>query len=302
MGLHDLAVLHHEAELVDDGAVVHQGHGGVHHAVDAGLQGRGKQLLRGDVGDILLAGQGDIVARLPDVTLGQFHRQIGAKRVCIMQGFEVQGVQLLHPLMEGGEVVFPLLHRFAVAADADGLENGVPQLFHGFVFAILREHGLRPAGDGNGGDAPGEAAAHLQAVKVLQRLAAGLLGADDALGVHALEIFRVGGGDGEIRRALQGVVVEEVAAPQGHLVKDLVIGLEVLHPGHGVVVPVHDHFLAAGVVGLLGAHPGEPGALHRRGNHQALALLDIQSHPHQEAGVFPQFFIHDWSSLPVFSL
>ena len=45
-----------------------------------------------------------------------------------------------------------------------------------------------------------EAAAHLEAVKVLQGLAAGLLGPDDPAAVHALEVLRVAGGDGQIRR------------------------------------------------------------------------------------------------------
>ena len=51
VSLHDPAVLHHKVELVDDVAVVHQGHGGVDHAVDPGLERRGEDLLRGDVGD-----------------------------------------------------------------------------------------------------------------------------------------------------------------------------------------------------------------------------------------------------------
>ena len=91
--LHDLPVLDHKVELVDDGAVVGQGQGGVHHAADAGLQGRGEHLLRGDVGDIRLTGEGHVVARLPDVALRQLHRQVRAQGVGVAEGLEVQLVQ-----------------------------------------------------------------------------------------------------------------------------------------------------------------------------------------------------------------
>ncbi len=80
-----------------------------------------------------------------------------------------------------------------------------------------------------------EAAAHLQPVKLLEGLAAGLLGADDAAAVHALEVLRVRGGDGQVRRALLGIVVEEVAPPQRHGVEHLVSRMEVLHPAQFVV-------------------------------------------------------------------
>ena len=209
-----------------------------------------------------------------------------------MEGLEVQLVHFLHPLVQSGQVPLPLVHAGAVAADADRLENGVPQLFHGRILSHAVEHPHRPAGDGDGGDAPGEAAAHLEPVKILQGLAAGLLGPDDAAGVHALQILRVRGGDGQVGRPLLGIVVEEMAPPVGHRVEHFLAGPEILHPGHGIVVPVHDHFLAAGVIGLLGAHPGKPGALHRTGDDHPLVLLHIQAHPHQQPGIFPQFFIH----------
>ncbi|CAN4012871.1 putative membrane protein, partial [Dysosmobacter welbionis] len=97
VNLHDLPVLHHKVELVNDGAVVGQGQGGVDHAVDAGLQGRGEDLLRGDIGDIGAARQSHVVARLPDVVLRQFHSQVRAQGVGVVEGLEVQLVQLLHP-------------------------------------------------------------------------------------------------------------------------------------------------------------------------------------------------------------
>ena len=290
--LHDLPVLHGEAELVDNGAVVAQRQGGAHHAVDAGLQGGGEHLLRGDVGDIGPAGEGHVVAGLPDVALRQLHRQVRAQGIGVVQGLEVQLVELFHPALQRGDVRLPLLHTVPRPGDADRGEDGVPQPLLRLVRRQVREHLLRPAGDGDGGDAPGEAAAHLQPVKVLQRRAAGLLGPDDAAVVHAPEVLRVAGGDGQIRRPLQGVVVVEVAPPQRHGVEHIVGGVEVLHPSQFIVAPVHHHLPAAGVVGLRRTESGEEGALHRRGDHQGLALFHVEAHPHQQPGVFLQFFFH----------
>ena len=75
------------------------------------------------------------------------------------------------------------------------------------------------------------------------------------------------------------MIVEEVTPPQGHGVEDLIVGMEVFQPGHGVIVPVHHHFPAARRVGLLGAQPGKIRAFHRGGNDQPLSLLDIQADP-----------------------
>ena len=132
----------------------------------------------------------------------------------------------------------------------------------------------------------------MQAVKVLESLAAGLLGADDALGVYAFEVLWVRGGNGEIGRTLQGVVIEKMPPPEGDRVKDAVFGMQVLHAGQGVVVPVHHHLAAAGVIGLLRAQAGEVGALHGSGDDQTLSLLNIQAHPGQKPGIFLQSMFH----------
>ena len=298
--LGDLAVPEHHVEIVDDVAVVHQGHGGIDHAVGPGLQRSGKDLLRGDVGDIGKASQGHVIAGLPDVALRQLHGEVRAQGVGVVEGLEIQGVELFHPLGQGIKVSLPALHGLAVPADAHTTEDGVPEFVHSRLAVLPREDPLRPAGDGDGGNAPGEAAAHLQPVKFLQGLAAGLLGAHQAAGVHPLEVLRVRGGDGQVRRPFLGVVIEEVAPPQGHRVEDVLGSVEVLHPDHGVVVPIHDHLPAANVIGLLSAHAGKEGALYRAGDHQGLAPLYIKAHPHQKAGIFAQFFFHQSWMLPFF--
>ena len=80
--------------------------------------------------------------------------------------------------------------------------------------------------------------------------------------------------------------------PEGHRVENLLRGVEVFHPGHGVVGPIHHHLAAAGLVGLLRAQAGEGGALHRGGNHHPLAGIGVQPDPHQEAGVFAELVFH----------
>ncbi len=75
-----------------------------------------------------------------------------------------------------------------------------------------------------------------------------------------------------IGRTLQGVVIEKMPPPEGDRVKDAVFGMQVLHAGQGVVVPVHHHLAAAGVIGLLRAQAGEVGALHGSGDDQTLSL------------------------------
>ena len=291
-GLHDFALLHHEAELVDDVAVVDQRHGGIDHAVGPGFQGGGEDLLRGDVGDIGPPRQGPVPAALPDVALGELHRQVRAQGIGIVQGFQTQGVQLLQAALQGFQVLPPALHGLPVAGDADGGENRVPESRHGLRLPLVRENPGGPGGDGNGGDAPGEAAAHLEAVKILEGLAAGPLGPDDALGVHPLQILRVRGGDGQVRRALQGLVIEKMPPPEGHGVEDLLRRVEVFHPGHGVVGPVHHHLGAPGVIRLLGAEAGKRSALHRGGNDHPLAGAGVQAHPDQQAGVFAELVFH----------
>ena len=176
-------------------------------------------------------------------------------------------------------MLMPFFHAGSVAADADGGKDGVPEFLHGFFFADVGEDGLGPAGNGYRGDAPGEAAAHLKPVKVLQGLAGSLLRPDDPAVLHAAEVLGVRGGDGQVGGAFQGMIVEEVTPPQGHGVEDLIVGMEVFQPGHGVIVPVHHHFPAARRVGLLGAQPGKIRAFHRGGNDQPLSLLDIQADP-----------------------
>ena len=183
-------------------------------------------------------------------------------------------------------------HGGVVPLDADRFENGVPQLGHGRVLRQVREHGFGPAGNGHGGDAPGEPVAHLEPIKDLPENGAGFLGSHQPVRVHALQGLRVAGGNGQVARAHFGVVGEEFLPPLRRVVKHAVLRPEVFHAGQLIVAPVHDDLPAACVVGRSGAQTGEVGALHRGGDDEGLALLDIQSDFDDQFRVFTQFFFH----------
>ncbi|MPM14311.1 hypothetical protein SDC9_60673 [bioreactor metagenome] len=178
MGLHDFSVLHHKVETVDDISVVHQRDGGVHHPVYPGFQGRGEQLFRGNVGDKSLTLQGHVVPCLPDMALGKLYRQIGAKGIFVVEGLEVQCIQRFSAPGKRVKMLPPFLNGTSVSADAHGGKNSVPQPLHGLGLRRLGENPLGPGGNGNGRDAPGEAAGHLQTVKHPQCLPPGSLGPD----------------------------------------------------------------------------------------------------------------------------
>ena len=284
--LPDLAVPDDEVEVLHHRAAADEGHGCVDHAVDAVPEGGGEDLLRGDVGDEGDALGGAAAPTAPDMVLGQADGQVRAQAVGVVQALQVQGVEDVTAPVEGVQMFPPPVHGMAVAGDADGGEDGVPELVHALVPAQTGEDLLRPTGDGHGGHAPGEGVGHLEAVVLPEGLAAGALGAGDAVLVHAQEVLRVCGGDVERGRAGLGALVEKHPLPLGHGVEDLVRRVEVALPGEDVVPPAHDHFPAPGGVGRFRAHPGEGGALHRGGDHQVLPFLDVQAHLDQEAGVF----------------
>ena len=209
-----------------------------------------------------------------------------------MQRLQAQGVELLLAPSQHGDVLLPVLHAAAVAGDAHGLENGVPELLHGLLLRHAGEHLLCPGGDGNGGDAPGEAAAHLQAVILLQRLTAHPQSAHTAVGIHALEMLRILGINGQIGSAGLGIIIEKMLPPPGHLVKHGVVGSEELLPRQIVVVPVHHHLAAAHIIGRRGTQASKKCALHGAGDDKGLPLLHMKPHFNEEPGVLPQLFVH----------
>ena len=101
-------------------------------------------------------------------------------------------------------------------------------------------------------------------------------------------------------RALTGEPVAEVGPPAGVTVEHIVGGMQVLHPGQGAVVPVHDDLPAARVVGGLGAQTGKPGALRRAGDDQILARLDVHTYLNQQFCVFFELFFHEACLLRIF--
>ena len=112
-----------------------------------------------------------------------------------------------------------------------------------------------------------------------------LLRPDEPLGIHTLEVFGVRSGDCQISSAFQRIVIKEMSAPQRYRVEHFFIGMEILHAGHGIIMPVHDHLFAADGIGLFCTHPCKKCTLHRRGDYHSLPFLHIQTHTHQQAGI-----------------
>ena len=109
-----------------------------------------------------------------------------------MQGFKVQPVELFLAAGKGIQMGLPLFGSVAFAVNAHGFKNGIPKLFHSFLFGAVGEDTLGPGGDGNRSDAPGETVGHLQAVKSFQCFALCLLGADEAYTITAAAIADAG--------------------------------------------------------------------------------------------------------------
>ena len=290
--LDDPALPDDKMEVLHQIAAQHQRHGGVDHAVDAVFKRRGKNFLGGHVGDKMDAGPARAVTAAPDVVLRQADGEIGAQTVGIMEALQTQGVELVNANLQGIQMLFPALHRLAVAGDPDGGEDGVPQLRHSLLLRAVREDLLRPAGYGNGPDGPGEGVGHLQLAVLLQGGAAGTGGAHQTVLLHTLEDLRVRPADVQESRALLCIVRGKPDPPLRHGVKHIVRRVEVLLPGQQLIAPGHDDLPASGGVGGFGAHPGEPGAVHRAGDDQILPLLDIDAHLNQELRVFLEFFLH----------
>ena len=198
------------------------------------------------------------------MVLRQLDGEVSAQRIGVVQVFEVVLVQQLFPAAQGVQMLAPGGHGGVVPLDADRFENGIPQLFYGPILRQLREHGGGPGGNGHRGDAPREAVAHLEPVKGLAEHGTRFLRPDQPVGVHALQRFRIAGGNGQIGGSHFRIAGEKLFAPLRRVIENGGVCPEELLPTKIVVTPVHDDLPAACVIGRVSTQPGEGGALHRR--------------------------------------
>jgi len=238
-----------------------------------------------------MKGRPDLVALLPAAQM------CPSSRRGIVEALQVQAVEPVHVALQAGQVLPPAVHSGAGAVHPDGLENGLPELFHRLILRAAGKDLPGPGGDGDGADAPGDGIAHGQLPVLPEGLAAGALGAGNPVRIHAHQILRIPGGDMEEGRALAGVAVIELRLPGRETVKDAVLRMEVFLPRQLVVTPTHDHLPAAGGIGGPGAQPGEPRAVYRRADHQRLSLLDVDAYLYQQFCVFFKFRFHGGSFL-----
>ena len=186
----------------------------------------------------------------------------------------------------------PARDGVALAADADGGEDRVPELVHRLLLGKLGEDLLRPARNGDGCDAPGAGIGHYSAyIGLDSRLAAAR--ARQAVGVYAEQRLRITGGDIEKCCALVSIAVEHFCLPGGKDVEHGVIRAQKALAVHVVVRPAHHDLAAADVVGGGGAQARKKRALDRAADHDGLALLNVQAHFDEQLCIFSELFFHE---------
>lgn len=130
-------------------------HGGIDHAVDALSERGSEDLLGRHIGNEREARAAEIAAAGPDVLFGQADVEARAEGVFVVERLEVQLVELIDAASQQRRMLAPALHGVTLAADADGGEDRVPELAHRLFLGGVWEDLLRPARNGDGGDAPG---------------------------------------------------------------------------------------------------------------------------------------------------
>ena len=186
----------------------------------------------------------------------------------------------------------PARDGVALAADADGGEDRVPELVHRFLLGKSGEDFLRPARNGDGCDAPGAGIGHYGAyVRLDGRLAAAR--ARQAVGVYAEQRLRITGGDIEKCCALVSIAVEHFCLPGGKDVEHGVIRAQKALAFKKIIRPAHHDFAAADVIGSGGAQACKIRALDRAADHDGLALLHIQTDFNEQLCIFSEFFFHE---------
>ena len=285
MDLYGLAALKAHGEALDQLALIGKGLGGIHDALGLAPHGRNEALLRGDVGIEENALPVGLAAAAEPGFFDHAHSQVRAVGSGIVQRGNAQVVQVGAPVHQVLVMVLPGLHGIPIHTGRG--KNGLPQLLHGLGATDPGEHLLGPGQAGHGSDAPLLPVLHLVG-EGLENGIAVLSGLGHFRHVDALQAVRVVGD--EMDAAGQGL----------HLMLPL-LDLPVLHGGQGLealvahmvlgerrVVPFDGHFPCLGLIGFL-YHHGNKFRLVQVGiNDHILALLDVDAHPDNEAGIFPQ--------------
>ena len=267
----------------------------VNDAVDAVSERGGEDLLRRHIGDEREACAAGVVAAGPDVRLGKLDVETCAEGVLVIERGEVQIVELCDAAFEQRHMLTPARDGVTLAADADGGEDRVPELAHRLFLGGVWEDLLRPARNGDGGDAPGASVRHHSVYIGLDgRFAAAR--ARQAVGVYTAQRLGITGGDIEECCALVSIAVEHFCLPDGENVEHGVVRAQKALTVHVVVRPAHHDLAAADVVGGGGAQARKKCALDRAADYDGLALLNVQTHFNEQLCVFSEFIFHGNSS------
>ena len=270
-------------------------HGGIDHAVDALSERGSEDLLGRHIGNEREARAAEIAAAGPDVLFGQADVEARAEGVFVVERLEVQLVELIDAASQQRRMLAPALHGVTLAADADGGEDRVPELAHRLFLGGVWEDLLRPARNGDGGDAPGASVRHHSVYIGLDgRFAAAR--ARQAVGVYTAQRLGITGRDIEECCALVSIAVEHFCLPDGENVEHGVVRAQKALTVHVVVRPAHHDLAAADVVGGGGAQARKKCALDRAADYDGLAPLNVQTHFNEQLCVFSEFIFHGNSS------
>ena len=226
--------------------------------------------------------------------------EVGAVGGFVAQLADMQLVEIFAAVVQIPVVIFPRLD--GIVGHAGGLQNGLPQLFHGLRRAQLREELLGPLFTRHSGDAPLIFVLDLVAV-ALDDGVLGLLGlchlllvhAAQAVGVLADEINAAGNGVDIVLPAGLFIVVERGQSLDGAVAH--------VQLRKRLIAPVDNDLLRLQLIALVDHHRDEFRLVKLGRDKDLLSLLDIRSGLGDQLCVFPQdCFFHKKASIALFFL
>ena len=188
--LNHFPVFEGKPEFIHDLTTHREGHGGCQGAIHMVGIGHREDFFGGDVGEEHIPALADRRSPLPNMVFGQAHQQVRARPLIVHFG-EACVIQEGFVGFEVGIVLLPGLNRVGLV-DAFGHEDVIPEFLEALLGGQLREDSLRPGFTSHASDAPLDLVLHGVVDDGFPLHSGQLLPAGDAIGVHALEQFRVG--------------------------------------------------------------------------------------------------------------
>ena len=222
--------------------------------------------------------------------LGESEHEIGTGTT-VLQRAVAPLVEELGPPAQVGIVLLPRGNRIRQVGLGAG-EDRTPQPLHRLGLGNAGKHRFRPGGRGRSDHAPvdGEAGDQLEGRAIGP--GPGLVGARQLVGVLAGQQGGIFPGDRQARGTASEGFGHAVEQPAGRHVEGVLRCMLVAGKG-GLVIGVDGGDEAGpGPVGMLGDAPHQRHRVKRCGDHQLLALLQVETGPDGKPGVgIEEFFM-----------